>query len=147
MLLRTTPLAPHLCHRGRMPSWDLLLRFLCLLTALINRHTRTRLHFAAVRFDLLSKSVLIPTRSFTTPSLMSVPCSSDCYGNLTRAMVRRKGEAEAVPHVCLASASSSSSFTVLYVHRNRMAYYRQGEEWDRGMRAQAHLPFHTAPDL
>ena len=40
-----------------------------------------------------------------------------------------------------------SSFMVLYVHRNYMAYSRDGERKGQGMRAQAHLPFHTAPEL
>ena len=40
-----------------------------------------------------------------------------------------------------------SSFIVLYVHRNYMAYSRDGGRKGQGMRAQVHLPFHTAPEL
>ena len=52
---------------------------------------------------------------------------------------------EAKVRLMIKQRIQSSSLTVLYFHKNRMDY-RDGERMGEGMRAQAHLPVHTAPD-
>lgn len=81
-----------------MPSWVLPVRFLYLLTALINRRTRTRLRFAVVRFDLLSKILPHPC-TLLRDSVSDVRAVFELLlrAAYTRTMVRG-GTGQAAPH-------------------------------------------------